>query len=212
MLAALALTACSQVSLTAIDALPTSSASPATPSTSAPRTASPGPSPSASSKTSTAPAAIPTACSKVVSPDAYATIFGGTPLNDPKVVGPSDSETLTPMPSETGAAPGDIVFNAVSLRCVWRDPAADITGISIEYSRVEGSVATAYLAELEASGYSCGDAAGGVRCQQTGIEPQYQVDVAQTVLARDGIVISVNQANFPTDNLLSQLAVAIWGE
>lgn len=207
----LALSACTQVTLTAAD--PTQSSSPVAPSPSSSAAAppSPSPTPSPTPSASSTTAALPTDCTNVVERASYTTTFRDTPLNDPGVVDAANAGPLTPMPSAVDAAPSDVVFNAVSLRCVWRDPSADITAISIEYSIVGGATAASYLGELAASGYQCTAALGGNKCQQLGVEPQYGVDVAHTVFARDGIVISVNQANFPTDNLISKLVGAVWG-
>ena len=202
--AALSLSACASVILTGPEPAPSASVSEPVDPTVSP---SPAPSPSASVR----PAVIPTDCSKVVSAASYDGFFMGTPLNDPGFADPTLVGSIAPVPPPAGATPAEAVYSAVELRCIWRDPNADITGLYIDYSRVDATVAAQHLEQLAAEGYTCTDANGGRQCQVVFPNEQYPVDEGHTVLARDGVVIDVRQANFATVNLMAALTAVVWG-
>ena len=204
---AVSLSACTPVALTAVAPSPSASES-TQPEPSPSESPTPTPTPSASA----VPANVPTDCRKVVDAASYDGFFQGTPLNDPGFVDPTLVGPIAPVPPPAGASAGEAVDSAVELRCIWRDPNADITGMSIEYSRVDPAIATQYVTDLAAQGYTCTDANGGRQCQLVQPNEQYPVDEANTVLARGGVVIDVQQANFPTVNLMAALAAVVWAD
>ncbi|WP_423919335.1 hypothetical protein ACPEEZ_12110 [Frigoribacterium sp. 2-23] len=177
----------------------------------------PAPSPSA------APASIPTACTDVVDSATYAATMGSTPLNDPDFFAGRPMGQLTPSAPPAGASAGDVVTAATQLDCGWRDPRADITGLFVSI----GGLGTATEADYQAwlldrgnlapvaqeagASYSCAPGRGGTVCQLAYTESFYGVDIADTVLMRDGVVVSVSQANHPTNNLMGALVTRIWG-
>ena len=206
---AVSLSACTPVALTAVEPSPSASETiQPEPSPNESPSASPTPTPSPSA--SVVPANVPTECTKVVDAASYDGFFQGTPLNDPGFVDPTLVGPIAPVPAPTGASAGEAVASAAELRCIWRDPNADITGMSIEYSRVDPAIATQYVADLAVQGYTCSDANGGRQCQLVQPNEQYPVDETNTVLARGGVVIDVQQANFPTVNLMAALAAVVW--
>lgn len=150
-------------------------------------------------------------CRSLVSADRYDDIFLGTPLNDPGTVDVSITGVLTPTAPPEGASPEEILAAAAQLRCIWRDPGADITSIAVTIARVDVAVADAHLDEIAASGYTCTEAHSGRACQLVQPNDQYPVDEAFTYFLRDDVYISVVQANFPTDDLLGDMASVIWG-
>jgi len=176
--------------------------------------ASPSRSPSPDAAASTP--VIPESCETVVDPQTYASTFEGTPLNSPGVVGQEGGEYFIPTgrvdpvaPAE-GATPGQVVANQTQLRCIWRDPRADISGLTVEIATVDPAIAALYLASLPADGFECTSVEGGERCQRVRQDEQYPVGVGDTVFLRDSVVITVWQANFPTDNLLGSLVSTVW--
>ena len=42
-------------------------------------------------------------------------------------------------------------------------------------------------------------------------DPQYPVDRTQTYFVRDDIVVTVDQTNVPTDDLIGSIATRLWG-
>ena len=156
------------------------------------------------------PVVLPDDCLDIVAPQVYDAIFQGTPLNDPAVVEANEVGALTPGPPDASATPDQAVEDATQLRCVWRDPAADVTFLQAEFATVQPTVAEAYLSALPGLGYTCGETLGGLRCQIVGTSPLYPVEEGTTVFVRDDVVITVEQANFPTTNLLAEIVGGIW--
>jgi hypothetical protein len=200
-LVVLAITAAIALSACATPATP-DAGSPSAPPT--PQTSEPTP---ASSPT---PVIVPSDCRGLVAPEVYDVIFGDLPLNDPSIAEVYPVGVLTPTAAEADATPAEAVESATELRCVWRDPAADVTYLQIEVAQVAPAVSEAYLGALPGLRYTCDDALGGLRCQLVGISPLYPVEEATTVFVRDDIVISVEQANVPTTNLLGEVVGGIW--
>ena len=160
---------------------------------------------------------IPETCETIVNPETYAATFGESPLNDPGVVGQEGTEffiqtgRFDPVTPAEGATPGEIVASQTQLRCIWRDPRADITGIGVEMAIVDPGIAREYLTSLASQGYDCAPAEGGERCQHVRTHEQYPVELGDTVFLRDSVVVSVSQGNFPTDGLLGAIVGTVWG-
>jgi hypothetical protein len=185
-----------------------------TPSASASSEPSAVPSPTPGSTETASPVALPADCEDIVSAEAYAAVFGSTPLNPENFPTRSGGPRgrITPTTPPAGATPEEVVQSATTLDCLWRDPNADITGIEVLMATVNPAVGAAYLAELADEGYSCEDAHDGRRCHITRPNPDHpEADEGYTRFLRDGVVISVNQVNFSTDDLLGDIVDRIWG-
>ena len=158
----------------------------------------------------TAPvASIPTDCTDIVSAERYASTFGETPLN-PEGFGGGFGQR-TPTAPAAGASGWEIAQAVTELSCLWRDPRADITGISVDLGRVTPEQGDAVLAHATGQGYDCGEQHGGTSCQLVTRDQQYPVDRGQTFFVRDGVLVHVDQSNFPTDDLLGAITTRIWG-
>jgi len=199
------------VSLAALFALtacatPTSSAdlstAPTSPSVSATPTSTPTPTINTAS--------IPTDCATLVDSATYESTFGNTPLNDPSIAEYYPLGVLEPVVSAPDASIEQVIVDGTQLRCLWRDPGADITNLQVEIGTVPPATSDEYLGTLPAAGYTCESVLEGSRCTLTGTEPQYQVEEADTVFVRDDVVIHISQDNFPTNNLLGSVASGIW--
>ncbi|MBD8703025.1 hypothetical protein SOM11_01835 [Frigoribacterium sp. CFBP9039] len=205
-----------------MDATTSSSPSPVATEVATAPTATPPASPAPTDAVEPASASIPTDCTDVVDAETYAATMGDAPLNDPvQYQGPMGQVTPT-----TPAADADLrekVDAAGVLRCGWRDPRADITGLRVTVSVVDAATAEAYpawLAEfrepstvfwLDGVAYDCSDGYGGSFCQYTTEDEMYGVEMSDTVLVRDGVVVTVVQANVPTDDLMGSIVTRIWG-
>ncbi|SMQ68021.1 hypothetical protein [Agreia sp. VKM Ac-1783] len=190
-------------------------------STTAPPTAAaPTMSPAAPETTLPAPEpaafAIPTDCASLIASTPFASTFGSWPLNDPAVVGNRGGPYYTPTgPIAPAPAPSDAtllesMLSATELRCVWRDPQADITNLSVEIGEVTPAISAPYLQSLPADGFSCTQEASAETCVKFTTETKYNVEVGQTVLVRDGVFIRVSQANVSTPGLLDTLVSDVW--
>ncbi|HEV7955909.1 MAG: hypothetical protein JWL94_2182 [Microbacteriaceae bacterium] len=146
-----------------------------------------------------------------MSPTAYAATFGDLPLNHPAVVGPRDAGAVTPSSPPTGATAEEILSHATQLRCIWRDPMADITYLAATIGTADTATGRLHLEELAASGYTCVGVHGGTRCQMVKPDETYPVDEGYTAFLRDDIYIYVGQANFATEDLLGEFVDNLWG-
>jgi len=170
-----------------------------------------------------APASIPTDCTDVVDAATYASTLASTPLNDPATVGERPSGQLQPTTAPAGSDAGAVVVAATQLDCLWRNPRADITGLNLAISSVDAATQEAFQAWLldranqapvardAGASYACEPGYDGTLCQLSFQDPLYGVEIAETALLRDGVVVQVGQANFPTDDLMGALVARIWG-
>ena len=170
-----------------------------------------------------APASIPTDCTDVVDAATYASTLASTPLNDPAVVGERPSGQLQPTTAPAGSDAGAVVVAATQLDCLWRNPRADITGLNLAISSVDAATQEAFQAWLldranqtpvsrdAGASFTCEPGYDGTLCQMSFQDPLYGVEIAETALLRDGVVVQVGQANFPTDDLMGALVARIWG-
>lgn len=236
--AALTLTACTagEMDDRAPSSKPTTSASPTAPAPRPSVSATPEPThsatatapatPTPSKPTPVAPttkptvkpavATIPTDCKALVPAGSYDSIFKGIPLNDPGFVGTPDKEYYVPNGSikpKDSSYPGNAraeVRDRAELRCIWRDPRADISGISVEVARLKLELKQKFQAELKELAYTHKPGNGGEVWRQTRTDEQYGVNVTETILFRDDVTISIWQANTPTNNLLGTVVGQIW--
>ena len=199
---------------------------PSTPAAASPTTPAPMPGPESESSSTPAPSAasasIPTDCTDVVDDATYAATMGSTPLNDPDLFPGQPKGRLQPTAPPAGADVDEVVRAATQLDCSWRDPRADVTSLSITVSGVDAETQQAYQAWLldgdglapvvddAGASFSCGPGYDGVLCQVVSEDPMYGVELATTVLMRDGLVVEVFQANYPTDDLMGALVARIW--
>jgi hypothetical protein len=173
-------------------------------------TADAGESPSAEESASPDGVAIPTDCAEVMSASMYDSAFAEVPLND-EAFGEAGVLEPEPPPGE-GVDPQQAVFSQVSLRCVWRDPDADITGLELTMARVDPEVGAAYLEVLGGAGYTCEQKYDGDWCQRVFTENAYNTEVGSTHFVRDDIYIGVEQTNFPTQGFLADVVETVWQE
>jgi hypothetical protein len=182
----------------------------------------PTPTPTATAEPT--PASIPTDCTDVLDQATYEATMGDAPLNDPRHFTEPMGQVAPSAPPADADLRG-VVDAADVLRCGWRDPMADITGLFVDISVVDETTASTYpawLAEgreptteyfLDGVAYDCSDsdAYEGTLCQYTATHEMYGVDMTDTVLVRDDVVVTVGQSNVPTDDLMGSIVSRIWG-
>ncbi|KQO84182.1 hypothetical protein ASF17_01145 [Frigoribacterium sp. Leaf263] len=185
--------------------------------------ASPTPVPMPTATDVAVPPSIPTDCTDVVDRAAYEATMGDAPLNDPQQYGERPMGRVTPTAPPADADLRAVVDAAGVLRCGWRDPRADITGLGVDVALVDEATAEAYPgwlagrrepvteSYLDGVAYDCSEAYEGTLCQYTTTHEMYGVEMADTVLVRDDVVITVSQANKPTDDLMGSIVSRIWG-
>jgi hypothetical protein len=210
-LVVLSLAGCTGSSGDGDDGSPTPTAaatSSAAPTASGTPTGEPAATPAATAAPDGAPVvAIPTDCTQIVDAATYQATMGSTPLNPEGFVRRDGSArgARTPGVPAAGADPVAIVDTAAELDCLWRDPRADITGLSVQMGRLDQATAASLLQQAEAGGASCSDAHAGRVCQLTQVDEQYGTDGAETYFVRGDLFIEVGQSNFPTNDLLGSI-------
>ena len=140
---------------------------------------------------------LPDSCTGLVTAGKWDDAFASAPLNDPDVVGdpvevPKDD--LTPVLQPDGK----------SLYCVWRDPRADTTFLSIRAAVVDSTTAYAHL-QSALQGYDCSLDGYGYRCQKVSQNPQYPVTDGDTYYTRGDVGIHIQQSNVTTSGLLDDV-------
>jgi len=175
---------------------------------------SPSPSDTATTESPAAatPVTIPTDCTQIVDEAAYTKNFGDIPLN-PVEFGYSGTASGAKTPSDAGdgASAIETIRAANELSCYWRDPRSDVSGIGVDMARLDTSITGPLLEGFAADGYDCTTTDGGRLCQLVTPDPQYPVDRTQTYFVRDDIVVTVDQTNVPTDDLIGSIATRLWG-
>ncbi|MFJ4037327.1 hypothetical protein ACIPVB_04535 [Microbacterium sp. NPDC090007] len=135
---------------------------------------------------------LPADCKAMLSTDVLAQL-GSTPLNDPSL-GPS------------GVQPDG------SLICIWRDPAADTTGLVTTISRMDRGPALDMLNELVTTqGFSCYTPDAGTRCEKTWINDTYPVNDGRTLYWRDDVLIDTQYSNLAPTGYTGSIISAIFG-
>ncbi len=158
-----------------------------TPTPAAGSTATPTPTP-----TPTAQAKLPDDCRAILTADVLAQLEG-VPLNDPAF-------------GASGPQPDG------RLICVWRDPAADTTGLVTTISAMSRGPALDMLNKLVADeGYSCYTPDGGTRCEKTWPNPTYPVTDGRTLFWRDGILIDTAYSNLAPTGYTAAVVASIFG-
>ncbi|PTT20184.1 hypothetical protein DBR36_06275 [Microbacterium sp. HMWF026] len=135
---------------------------------------------------------LPADCKAMLSADVLAQL-GTTPLNDPSL-GPSG------------------VQSDGSLICIWRDPAADTTGLTTTISRMDRGPALDMLNELVTTqGFSCYTPDAGTRCEKTWINDAYPVNDGRTLYWRDDVLIDTQYSNLAPTGYTGSIIASIFG-
>ena len=209
---ALALAGCTQDQGAGPDRTPSATDAAATPaSTATPdvtagpaATPTPGATPTSAATPTTAADAsgtVPATCQGLLTAGRWDDSFASAPLNDPAVVG-------DPVAIPKSGFTDVLQPNGKRLYCVWRDPRADISYLSIQVDQVDASTARGVLDAL--SGYECTDVLQGRRCQKTSQDPQYPVIDGDTYFTRGDVAIRISQANVPTNRLLDDVVAHVF--
>jgi hypothetical protein len=127
----------------------------------------------------------------------------------------ASSATLTALfadiPSRT---PGDLQNRPApasatkKLTCSWF--AGDTTGGDVIYYSAPAAADQAYLAVMQANGFTCTAALGGTRCDKTTPNTQYPVDTVETTFTRDDVWIYLSMTNVDATPLLPDLVETAW--
>lgn len=185
---------------------------PSSPGSSAPSSPTPSGTATLAPTETPGPIALPTDCTDVVDQATYAATFGDIPLNPVEFGGSGTSSgVVTPTTPPAGAGARDVVGAATELSCLWRDPRADVSGISVAMGHLEPAAGAAALDGLASQGYTCTSVHEGRSCQLVTPDPLYPVDRAQTYWLRDDVVVTVDQTNVPTDDLIGSIATRLFG-
>lgn len=116
----------------------------------------------------------------------------GVPLNDPAF-------------GSSGPQPGG------GLICVWRDPAADTTGLITTISYMSRGPALDMLNELVAEeGYTCYTPVGGTRCEKTWENETYPVTDGRTLFWRDDILVDTAYSNLAPTGYTDAVVASIF--
>jgi len=138
------------------------------------------------------PAEIPTDCRAMLSADVLSQL-ASVPLNDP-AAGPSGPQ-----------ADGSLV-------CIWRDPAADTTGLLTRITRMDRGPALDMLNDLVATqGFSCYTPDDGTRCEKTWINDTYPVNDGRTLFWRDDVLIDTQYSNLAPTGYTASIIASIFG-
>lgn len=197
--AGLALTGCAQAgpasdtATTAAD--PTTAPSPTDTTT--------APSPTDTGAPSDDTVTVPASCTDLITAGKWDKAFASAPLNDPSVVG---DPIAIPKSSFTPALQGD----GKRLYCVWREPQADISYLSIAVDAVDPTAARDALDQLSAKGYDCGDESDGYLCQKVSKNSQYPVTDGDTYFTRGDLGIHIQQSNIETTDLLDDVVANVF--
>ncbi|MBT1611028.1 MULTISPECIES: hypothetical protein [Curtobacterium] len=198
--ASLAMTGCAQAG----PAGPAGPASATATSAADPTTApSPDPTSSEDADVDDDTATVPASCTDLITPGKWDEAFASAPLNDPSVVG---DPIAIPKSSFTPALQGD----GKRLYCVWREPQADTSYLSIAVDAVDPAAARDALEQLATKGYDCDDESDGFLCQKVSKNSQYPVTDGDTYFARGDIGIHIQQSNIETTDLLDDVVAHVF--
>ncbi|WP_416395518.1 hypothetical protein [Curtobacterium sp. LFS082] len=206
-LAALPLTGCAQAT-SGVGTGPSDGASTSAAATTAAPTAPTSASPRPTSTITPVPGVdddagrLPDSCSGLITAGRWDSAFADAPLNDPAAVGnpvvvPKDD--LTPVLQPDGK----------QLYCVWRDPQADTTFLSIRVATVDSTTAYPHL-KSALNGYDCSLDGYGYRCQEISENSQYPVTDGDTYYTRGDVGIHIQQSNVTTSGLLDDVIAHVF--
>ncbi|MFE4727160.1 hypothetical protein [Microbacterium sp. NPDC056736] len=136
-------------------------------------------------------AEIPDDCRAMLTPGVLSQLEG-VPLNDPAF-------------GSSGPQPGG------GLICVWRDPAADTTGLITTITYMSRGPALDMLNQLVAEeGYACYTPVGGTRCEKTWQNETYPVTDGRTLFWRDDILIDTVYSNLAPSGYTDAVVASIF--
>ena len=159
--------------------------------------------------TESGPTALPADCAALVA-TADPAQFGDAPLNDPVFVPHGPSGVVEPVQPPADADARQMLRAIHELWCLWADPEADITHLSVEVGHLDPDGAALLIDELQSDGYECAEANGGTQCAIVTPNSQFPVDDEYTYLFRDDVAILVDQTNFPTNGLMASIVEVLW--
>lgn len=178
-------------------AAPTTTPSePTVPSTpaSAPVQEIPDPVPTSTPTPTVRAGALPADCTGLVPASEQDRLFGGAPLRDPS--GTEHLRNAAPLTTE--------------LSCLWMDPRADVSGLSIDAGTGTAEQISAFETTLVERGHACADRGPARVCTQTRPAAPYPVDTTDTWYFRGSTWFEISQTNFPTNGLLDAVEQQIW--
>ncbi|PZE64051.1 hypothetical protein DEI83_12765 [Curtobacterium sp. MCBD17_021] len=155
----------------------------------------PDPTPTPTPTPTSTAATLPPDCTGLVPASEQDRLFGGTPLQDPS--GTERLRTAAPL--------------TTNLSCLWMDPRADVSGLSIDVGTGTAEQISAFEATLVERGHVCSDRGPARVCTQTRQAEPYPVDTTETWYFRGTTWFEVSQTNFPTNGLLDAVEQQIWG-
>ncbi|NLP84399.1 hypothetical protein HF576_11090 [Microbacterium sp. CFH 90308] len=159
------------------------------PTSSASGTASPGATPTPSA---TASADIPDDCLAIVDDDVLSQL-DGIPLN---------AAAFAPTGPQSDG----------SLICVWRDPAADTTGLITTISYLSRGPELDMLNQLaDEEGFTCYTPDGGTRCEKTWQNETYPVTDGRTLFWRDDILVDTRFSNLAPTGYTASIVESLFG-
>ena len=183
------------LALTALAACASEGGTGAAPTTSASASSSSSPTPIPTvtgTATPTPHREIPDDCREILNAAVLAELED-TPLNDP-AFGPSGLQSDG------------------SLICVWRDPAADTTGLVTTITYMSRGPALDMLNGLaDDEGYTCYSPDGGTRCEKTWENETYPVTDGRTLFWRDGILIDTQFSGLAPSGYTSAIIASVFG-
>jgi hypothetical protein len=183
-------------------AAPSTSSAPRTPSStdsssSAPVVETPTPHPSGPS--AAVPARYPNDCRALYSDADRARFFGRTPL----------TQTPAHPDGTTAPAPAPVQYQGGTwtastwLDCLWRDPRADVSRVSVTLGSATSAALAGHQDGLRSAGATCSPADGGTVCTRSYRVDPYPVDGTETFWwSDDGEWIDIDQVDVPTSGLL----------
>jgi hypothetical protein len=157
---------------------------------------SPAPEPSETASPSEEPSgpafALPANCDAIASEATLNNVFGEIDSRDPS------PDLVRPAPSSASKL----------LTCSWFT--GDTTGGDIIYYEAPAADSAAYLAVVEADGFSCAEALEGTRCDKTTPNSEFPVDTVETVFTRDDVWIYIGMTNVESASLLPDMVATAW--
>ena len=160
--------------------------------------------PSSAAPDDTIAVALPSDCRALVPADRYDAIFLGEPLNAEGTGDGAFGDTRVAL-----AFPA-FVLDPTALSCTWATPRTDTRALFLRGATPGRASADSYLDALSSAGFTCSDVSSGRQCQSVTTESETGYVTADTVFARDGIVVEIIQQNFPTNDLVGTIVEQVW--
>jgi hypothetical protein len=134
---------------------------------------------------------LPADCGAIASQITLNTVFSGIDEREP-------GDLVRPSPASASKL----------LTCSWFT--GDTTGGDVIYYSAPAADSEAYLAVVEASGFTCAEALGGTRCDKTTPNSQFPVDTIENVFTRDDVWIYISMTNIDSAPLLPDIVATAW--